>query len=103
MASRRKSNTGNASSAVLMQGHTILSTAIVIMGENSNEGLSPRQIAEYGVENSLLRVPRGRTASYLNQLVQSSLYNSVLSGEPLVYRTAHGNYKANRRGLRRYY
>jgi len=88
MASKKRS------SAVRLPGHTILDASIRIMALTGNNGKSPRQIADFGIEKNILRIPRGRTAGYLNQLVQSSLYNSVLSAEPQVYRTATGRYKA---------
>lgn len=105
MASRRKTSSRTISgstisgSSAVVGGETILATVIKILSYNGNTSLSPREIADKGIEYRMLQVPRGRTQTYLSQLVQSSLYNSVLSVKPLVYRTSPGRYKVNNAGL----
>lgn len=101
MASRRRNGSTSGSSAVTGSG-TILSTAIRVLSYSGNRGMSPREIAKVGVDYALLQVPRGRTQTYLNQLVQSAMYNSVLSDKPLVYRPSPGKYKASSAALKTY-
>lgn len=87
MASRR------GSSAVI-SGDTILDTVTDIL-EMTEGPASPSEIAEIGLDEGLLRVPRGRTKSYLVQLLQSQLYNNAhYSTTPIVRRTTYGRYKA---------
>lgn len=99
MASKKS----NRSSAVTKRGATIMSTTVLLLSSYGNkQPLSPSEVADFGIRTKLLQVPRGRTRQYLNQLVQSSMYNSVLSNDPLVRRTGHGKYKATSAGLSLY-
>lgn len=87
MASKRNS------SAVVSKD-TILETVRDILGMTDGPA-SPIEIAEIGLEEGLLRVPRGRTKSYLIQLLQSQLYNNAhYASMPIVRRTTYGRYKA---------
>lgn len=98
MASNR--STIRRSTAVTRPGQTILKTAVRIMAESGNVPLSPQEIADLGQFKGLLRVPRGRTENYLNQLIQSALYNNILySAKPSVQRLGRGRYKARKAAL----
>jgi hypothetical protein len=88
MASRR------SSTALTRSGKTILGTAVNILRAARNEPLSPRDIAEVGMEAGLMRIPRGRTTSYLSQIIQSTLYdNSEYSANPKVERVGRAQYR----------
>lgn len=87
------------SSAVVFGG-TIVETAVMILADNGNKPLSPKEIAEKGVEEGWLRVPRGRTRTYLSQLIQSSLYdNFAYAAKKFVSRPTSGKYKARKAAL----
>ena len=90
------------SSAVVKKGRTILETAIEILAREGNHALSPHEIASKGQRHRLLRIPRGRTKAYLNQLLQSELYNNfAYSPKPLVFRVTLGKYRAKKAGFDR--
>jgi len=96
MASKR------SSSAVTRPGKTILEVALTIIAKSGNEAMAPSEIADAAIERGLLRVPRGRTVQYVDQLLQSTLYdNAFYAAKPSVYRAQHGRYKAHRQALRR--
>ena len=45
--------------------------------DDVGESLSPSEIAEEGLALGYLKIPRGRTRSYLNQILQSTLHNDA--------------------------
>jgi len=94
MASRRSNRV--ISTAVTNPRKTILETALTILSQTGNQAMSPQDIAAIGQATGLLRVPRGRTKTYLGQLLQSAMY-----GNPLVSRVGRGKYKARKNGLAR--
>jgi hypothetical protein len=88
----------NTRSTALTSNGTLLDTAARIIKRNGNSPMSPAEIAVRGVAQGLLRVPRGRTRTYLSQLVQSTLYNeSAYGADPAVFRTSRGQYKVRSR------
>ena len=56
--------------------------------------LGPTEIAEAGVRRGLLRVQRGRTKSYLAQLIQSTLQADATKRGGKVFRPRTGKYRA---------
>ena len=85
-----------ATSSAVAKSGTILGTAVRIIKNSGNIPLAPREIADIGQYDGFLRVPRGRNEGYLGQLVQSVLYNNILSPDPIVFRTSYGKYKLRR-------
>jgi hypothetical protein len=88
------------STAVVRKGNTILETAVQVIKIVGNKPMAPKDVAEIGLDLGLFRVPRGRTRSYLTQLVQSELFNNLSRAErPLVQRPRLGYYKLRNRAL----
>lgn len=87
-------------SSAVRRGSTIVDTAVAILAARG-ASLGPSEIAEFGLRGGLLRVPRGRTRSYLTQLLQSALHNDAeYASEPRVYRPADGKYRVRKQTLR---
>lgn len=87
-------------SSAVKTGQTILATAVELLAIGGNKPRSPKQIADIGLEEGYLQVPRGRTRQYLNQLLQSALFNnSKYASSAMVTRTSPGRYKAKQSAL----
>lgn len=86
-----------SSKAVILGDQTILEAVVDILRDEGNRAMSPSEIANVGVTYGYLQVPRGRTKSYLNQLIQSQLYNNfAYARKKFVTRTSPGKYKARK-------
>lgn len=84
-------------SPAVARGDTIIGAATKIIRKNRG-AMSPSEVAAAGLKSGALMVPRGRTKSYLNQLLQSSLYNNAnYSPNPVVARTSRGSYRTRSR------
>jgi hypothetical protein len=88
-----------ASTALVDKNRTIISTAATIIGR-AKKPLSPEQVALAGLKKRLLRIPRGRTRSYLVQLLQSMLWNNAFRSKhratKLVTRPRPGSYRRSK-------
>jgi hypothetical protein len=81
------------SSVLTSRKNTVIGTAVKIIRKLGSKPVTPEAIVERAIRAGLVRVPNGRTKSYVIQIFQSTLYNNAFySKKPVIKRTTRGKY-----------
>lgn len=81
------------SSVLTSRKNTVIETAVKVIRKLGSRPVTPEAIVDRALKAGLVRVPTGRTKSYVIQIFQSTLYNNAFySKKPVIKRTTRGKY-----------